>query len=347
MRAPHDLIDSAGGESESLAALFGVGGTRLTGPEPAPLFAGAARAPGVRLGRFVLHEKIGEGSTAAIWRSFHDELHIPVAIKVPKTADRRLSPEDEVRFLDEAMMLSALEHPHIVRVVDVEIVDGVPLIVFAHGGEVSLGELVEITGGLPAPRIARIAVQLADALEAAGARGFVHRDVKPANVLVARDGHARLIDFGLAAARGGRSWGAVPGLVCGSPAYMAPEQLHSPEGVDFRSDMYGLGCTLYHAAAGVPPFERPTPEETLHATLNDAPAPLPDVVLGFPKRVWEIVARLLEKRPEHRFGSWLEAREAFTRVLDSPWIAPKLVDRSTVHPSRPSTWRRMIEGWSR
>lgn len=182
---------------------------------------------GYRLGRYTLQEQLGEGATATIFRAFHDMLQISVAIKSFDRIDQNSDPNGVQRFLTEAQLLVRLDHPHIVRVLDVDVFEQFPFIVMEYVGEVSLESQLGNLGQLPASRIARIGLAVADALAAATHQGFLHRDVKPANILERRDGHVKLADFGIATHRSAKGQladeTAASGMIMGTPSYISPE----------------------------------------------------------------------------------------------------------------------------
>jgi hypothetical protein len=155
-----------------------------SGPDLLPIKppgAGGEPKVGMYLDRYYLEESIGEGATATIFRSFHKLLRIPVAIKAYKREAMADDPIGVQRFLSEAQMLIRLEHPNIVRVLDIAVRDGAPYIVFEYVGELSLQGMINNMGLLPALRIAQIGTQVSAALEAAASSGLLHRDVKPDN----------------------------------------------------------------------------------------------------------------------------------------------------------------------
>ena len=277
--------------------------------EPAPRSEVAARpmaslrpAPGVRLGRYVLQEALGEGATATVFRSFHEILSMPVAIKIFEPLDATVDPEGATRFRREARTLVQLQHPNIVRILDVDVIDGLPFIVMEYVGETTLAMQIQNLGRLPAPRIAQIGLAVVDALDAATRQGLLHRDVKPSNILERKDGHIKLVDFGIAARRttGGLLSDplAVQGLVSGTPAYIAPEQALRPSQIDFRADMYSLGATLYHAATGRPLFQASSAQELLMAHINEVPVHIQELEPGFDPHLAYAIHRMLAKDAE-------------------------------------------------
>ncbi|MEM1022625.1 MAG: protein kinase [Myxococcota bacterium] len=254
---------------------------------------------GDQLGRYMLQERLGEGSTAVTFRSFHEALGVPVAVKV-----FRPEASAQMDFRLEARTLARLDHPNIVRVLDVE--DSAhTFIVFEYVGAMTLEDLVAATGRLPVNRLLELGIELARGLQAAWSQDILHRDVKPSNILIRKDGRAKLVDFGLAIHRSGLE-AIDPGTACGSPAFMAPEQILHPTELDHRTDMYGLGATLYAAASGEPPIIASTPAETLRAQIHKPPIPLHERLEGFDGRTSRLVQRLLCKKPQERFDSWEE-----------------------------------------
>lgn len=283
---------------------------------------------GLRFGRYVLQEPLGEGATATVFRSFHEMLSIPVAIKVFEPIDSSSDPDAAQRFRREAQTLIRLEHPHIVRVLDVDISEQFPFIVMEYVGETTLSSQIRNLGRLPAMRIAQIGIAVADALEAAGKEGLLHRDVKPSNIIERKDGHIKLVDFGIAAKKNSNGAlndpQAAQGLVSGTPSYLAPEQAQNPESIDFRADMYGLGATLYHAAVGRPPFLRSTARETILAQINEEATSVTQIDPNFDLHLAWTIHRMLRKRPEDRFASWAEVKEALAHTLffqDQPEVS--------------------------
>lgn len=276
-------------------------------------------APGMRIGRYVLQEWLGTGATAKVFRAFHEMLGVPVAVKIFEAMDLSEEPDARTRFLREAQTLVRLEHPNIVRVFDADVQDGLPFIVMEHVGENSLENLIGVVGKLQAPHVARIGLAVAEALEVAARGGLMHRDVKPSNIIERKDGHIKLVDFGIASRRTKDGVLEDPlaalGLVSGTATYIAPEQIESPSTIDFRADMYSLGASLYDAAVGRPPFERESLRELLMAHIHDEPEPITQLVPSFDRHLALVIHRMLRKKPEERYGSWREVKDALSYLL--------------------------------
>jgi hypothetical protein len=254
-------------------------------------------APGTLIGgRYTLRAAVGHGGMGTVWRAADTLLRRDVAIK-EVVLPLGLAPSDRdsmyERTMREARAAAALQHPAVVQVYDVVHENGRPWIVMELLDARSLADMV-IEDGPVAPRVvAKIGIALLGALEVAHAHGVLHRDVKPANVLICSDGRCVLTDFGVARMPTDVQL-TTPGMVLGSPHFISPERAM---GSDFGppSDLFSLGVTLYTAVEGRPPFDKGDPIETMHAVVEDPPAPtsragsLDTVLMG-----------LLEKDPARR-----------------------------------------------
>lgn len=264
--------------------------------------ASAAPAiPGYRVLRL-----LGEGGMGQVFLAEDEVLGRPVAVKTisPEVAGRG---EARARFLREARAMATVEHPRVVRVYSfgerealayfvMEYVEGEPLADRLRRGPLGVGESLRITG------------EVAEALDAAWRRGIVHRDVKPGNILLDREGHVHVADFGLARPRalsGGSDEITREGVFVGSPHYVAPEQARG-EQTDFRSDIYSLGVVLYEMLAGRRPFEGKTPTEVVAKHLYEAPPPLRNLAPDAPEAVAQLVERMTAKDPQKRPASYAE-----------------------------------------
>lgn len=208
-------------------------------------------------GRYRLLEQIARGGMGAVWRARDETLQREVAVKVlhaqavPGGTDAELAAE---RAMREARITARLHHPHAVPVFDVVDHEGRPCLVMQYLPSKSLQTVLDENGPLPPAQVARLGAEVASALAAAHRLGIIHRDVKPANVLIADDGSAKLTDFGISQSLGDSSLTSV-GFVTGTPAYIAPEVARGGS-AGFASDVYSLGSTLYRASEGRPPHGR-------------------------------------------------------------------------------------------
>ncbi|MBM3906734.1 MAG: serine/threonine protein kinase [Gemmatimonadetes bacterium] len=259
-------------------------------------------------GRYSLVEELGRGGMGVVFAARDVALDRPVAIKLlpPAMGD---SEDFRRRFLREAQTAASLSHPNVVPIHAVEERDGLVFFVMTLVDGESLGERIRRQGPLPARDGLRMVQEVAWALAHAHARGIVHRDVKPDNILLERDGDRALVtDFGIAHAVGRHT--PIDGVTLGTPAYMSPEQGRGEE-PDARSDLYALGVTAWMTFTGHGPFPGPTATAYL---MQHASAPVPrlaDAAPRLPKRVAEAIDRCLAKEPA---GRWPSA-EALAQAL--------------------------------
>ncbi|MEU9826389.1 protein kinase domain-containing protein [Micromonospora chersina] len=250
-------------------------------------------------GRYRLLDLVGRGGMGRVWRAWDEMLHREVAVKqVVPPAWLAPHERDELRgrTLREARTTARLSHPNVVRVYDVVRVDGDPWLVMEYVPSRSLQEIVETDGPVDPRRAAGIGLAVLAALRAAHEAGVLHRDVKPGNVLLARDGRVLLTDFGLAVFDGGDGMMTRPGLVLGSPQYVAPER--AAEGVSSaEADLWSLGATLHAAVEGRSPYARSTAMATLAALASQPPDPAPHAGPLAPA-----LAGLLRRDPRQRLG---------------------------------------------
>ncbi|QES58660.1 serine/threonine protein kinase [Streptomyces venezuelae] len=223
------------------------------------------------------------------------------------------------RFAHESKVAATIEHPHIVPVFEAGEADGLLYIAMRLVEGPDLRVMLDRTGSLPVQTAARIAGQVASALDAAHAHDLVHRDVKPGNILIApgtdRDHpeHAYLTDFGLTKKSLSLTGFTTDGQFVGTVTYVAPEQI-SGKPVDGRCDVYSLGCVVYEALAGEPPFQRDDDIALLWAHQYDAPPPLSSRRPGLPEEVDAVLAKALAKSPDDRWDSCLEFTGALRRA---------------------------------
>jgi eukaryotic-like serine/threonine-protein kinase len=283
-------------------------------------------AAGTKLGPYEVLAPLGAGGMGEVYRARDTRLGRDVAIKV-LPADRLADPARRARFVQEARAASALNHPHIVTIHEIESAEGVDFIVMelVHGK--TLDALIP-RAGMRLGETLRVAIPLADALAAAHAAGIVHRDLKPANVMVTPEGVVKVLDFGLAklaqadAGSGENSTTldaqarlSRPGTVAGTPAYMSPEQA-TGGAVDTRSDVFSFGAVLYEMVTGRRPFGAGSSAEMLAALLKEQPKPPSELVPEVPKELERIVLRCLRKEPGRRFQNMLDVKIELQEVKE-------------------------------
>lgn len=266
-----------------------------------------------RLGAYEVKGVLGRGGMGVVLKAFDPALSRNVAIKVlaPSLAN---SGAARRRFLREARAAAAVVHEHVVGVFAVVESAGLPFLVMEYVPGRSLQERLDKHGPLSLPEVLRIGMQTAAGLAAAHAQGLVHRDVKPANILLENGvERVRLTDFGLARAAADAAL-THSGIVAGTPHYMAPEQA-SGETIDHRADLFSLGGTLYAMCAGYPPFRAETPLAVIRRVCDHRPRPLREINPEVPAWLDAIVTRLIAKEPSRRFQTAGEVAYLLGRCL--------------------------------
>ena len=258
----------------------------------------AELAPGDEFAGCRIEAVAGRGGMGVVYRATELSLGRPVALKL-LAPDRAGDPGFRERFQRESRMAAAIDHPNVIPVYGAGEEDGLLYLVMRYVGGTDLHALLREEGALEPARAAEVVAQVAAALDAAHAAGLVHRDVKPANVLLAGK-HAYLSDFGLTRLAGSDTELTGSGQWIGTVEYCSPEQLRG-ERTDARSDVYALGCLLFAALTGNTPFGRGTVPATMLAHLHDPP-PLPSE-RGAPRDFDRVTARALAKPPDDRYPS--------------------------------------------
>ena len=256
--------------------------------------------PGSVLGRYRLVERIGEGGMGEVWKAHDVRLDRDVAIKMLLRGALGDATSRE-RFRREALVLSRLSHPGVATIFDFDQHDGFDFLVMEYvpGGTL---ESRLAAGRLPLAETLTLGAAIAEALDSAHQRGFVHRDLKPGNVVLTADGRPKILDFGLALLlSGGQAAGKLTqtGAVVGSLPYMAPEQLFG-EADDARTDVYALGVMLFEMVTGQRPFAKERPEALMFAILNNAAPPLRSFRSDAPPELDQLLAACLSKEAAHR-----------------------------------------------
>lgn len=278
----------------------------ITRFQAAQLLAG--RHKGFRIGPYVIHDLLGRGGMGAVYLGEHLELHRKVAIKVlapGKGEDQKLALE---RFLREARSAAALDHPNIVRIFDVARYNDAPYLVMEHVEGETLQQTLDRDGRVPYEMAAEYVAQAAAGLQHAHEKGFVHRDIKPGNLMRDRFGAVKILDMGLARSTSDKDKLTElldQGAVVGTADFIAPEQAINSPNVDGRADIYSLGATLYTLVVGKTPFGGNTTQKLMQHQLKAAPELLAaDAAL--PAALGAVVAKMLAKKPADRFQTAAE-----------------------------------------
>jgi serine/threonine protein kinase len=277
---------------------------RLFPRDAPPTVEGAPSAVGCRLGHFQIEGTIGSGGMGAVFRAIDERLDRVVALKVLSPSLTRDSASIQ-RFLNEARAAARLDHDNIARVYFVGEDRGLNFIAHEFVTGRTIRDIIRDHGPLDPREAVNYALQLAAALRHTAAAGVVHRDIKPSNIIVTPRGRAKLVDLGLAKKVASESFGdlTIAGTTLGTFDYISPEQAKDPRNVDVRSDIYSLGCTLYHMLAGEPPY----PEGTVLQKLLDHQAKdVPDPAAKNPRvppRLTAVVRRMMAPDPRDRYAT--------------------------------------------
>ncbi len=266
-----------------------------------------------RLGRYDIERIIGSGGMGIVLKAHDSELNRPIAIKLlaPHLAHVGAARE---RFAREGRAAAAVVHEHVVAIYNVESGGPVPFLVMQYVPGRSLDARVTEDGPLGVEEILRIGIQAASGLAAAHRQGLVHRDVKPANILLENSvERAILTDFGLARAIDDASL-TQTGILAGTPHYMSPEQAVGGP-IDHRSDLFSLGSVLYFMATGHPPFRGASALGVLHRICQEDHRPAWRVNKDIPDELSDVIDRLLEKKPGRRFASAEEVQDKLASLL--------------------------------
>jgi len=277
------------------------------------------------IGHYEVLEKLGEGGMGVVWKARDTRLERFVALKLLPAA-MTADPERRRRFVLEARAASALNHPNIVTIYDIDHADGNDFIAMEYVAGKTLDRLIP-KQGLRVGEALKYAVQIADALAAAHAAGIVHRDLKPGNVMVSERGVVKVLDFGLAKlietsptdpsefVTGMAPPKTQEGTILGTVAYMSPEQAEAKK-VDARSDIFSFGTVLYEMLTGRNAFHGDSTISTLAAILRSEPEPLETQAEGIPRELARIVQRCLRKDPERRSQSLAELKLALEELKE-------------------------------
>ncbi|MCA9322835.1 MAG: serine/threonine protein kinase [Planctomycetes bacterium] len=259
--------------------------------------ATASRIEGYRL-----FDKLGQGSMGTVFRARQLSLDREVAIKILAPFLQR-NERFVTRFLKEAKILARLNHPNIVRCIDVGQSDGQYYLAMEFCDGPTVGEIIKRGGRMAEERATRVILQVARALEHAFESEVIHRDIKPDNIMIIPGGTAKLCDLGLVKDLGTSGDTTDTGSALGTPNYISPEQARGDDHLDHRSDVYSLGATYYHMVTGVTPFENANPAVTMVAHINDIPPTPRDRCPDLTPETSRIITKMMRKHPDDRYQS--------------------------------------------
>jgi serine/threonine-protein kinase len=275
----------------------------------------AGKVHGLIVGRYIILDRIGSGSMGRVYKAHHQLMDRVVALKIiaPEIASNE---RVAARFQREMKLVGRLDHPNVVRALDADRANRVLYLVMEYIQGESLGERLK-RGPIPAPEMIDYAAQAALGLAHAHAQGMVHRDIKPSNMLVDQDRKVKILDLGLGVlteADEGATFATADGIAVGTVDYMSPEQALGKE-VDGRSDLFSLGCAMYHLMTGKHAFPGPTPIDRLGRRINNPPVPITEHLPEFPASARRVLDKLMAQKPQDRYADATEAAEALQALI--------------------------------
>jgi predicted Ser/Thr protein kinase len=274
--------------------------------------------PQVLLDRYEVGRLLGAGGMAEVYEGRDRLLARRVAIKVPLSQHAH-DPDFAHRFRREAQAAASLSHPGVVAVYDTGSENGTHFIVMEYVDGRTLKDVIRAEAPLYPDRAAEISADVCSALAAAHARGMVHRDVKPANIMLMPDGRVKLMDLGIARVAAGETLTQTAAML-GTAQYLSPEQAQGQE-VDYRSDLYSLGCCLYEMLTGTVPFRGATPVAIAYRHVREDPAPPRLLNPDIPPSLEAVCLKAMAKRPEDRYQTAAEFRADLERVRTGQRVA--------------------------
>ena len=280
---------------------------------------------------YEIMQRIGRGSQAIVFKARQVSMDRVVALKIlSQKSAVATNAESRQRFIQEARAAAQLNHNNIVQAYDAGEASGYSYFVMEYVEGTTVGDVIEMQGGaLGEKQALKIILQIAEALEHSHSRGFIHRDVKPKNIMITNEGIAKLADMGLARrAEDIKLALDEVGKAFGTPYYIAPEQVRGDINIDFRADIYSLGATLYHMVTGRVPFQAPTPQAVMQKHLTATLVPPDHINSKLSAGICEVIEVMMSRRPKDRYASTkdllVDLRSVFSD--EPPRLARELVD---------------------
>ncbi len=282
------------------------------------LMQGVAR--GLILGSFQILSMIGKGGMGRVYLARDSRNGQLIALKVLPPSKARSKERLLVRFQREMELSRKVSHPFLCRTIETGLLHNVHYMAMEFIPGQTLSRLISTQGPMEVPRLARLMAEVASGLQHAHQQGLIHRDLKPGNIMITPHDHAKVLDLGLALMQGEKADPSVTGgqgYVVGTMDYIAPEQTKDSVGVDGRADIYSLGCTMYYALTGRPPFPGGTSMEKIQRQRKEEPQPLLQLRPALPVPFVALVHQMMAKQPRHRVPTARDVEEKLWR-----WAEP-------------------------
>ncbi len=306
-------------------------------PPPRRQSFGAALA-GKRLGKFHIVNMLGRGACGIVFLAHHTTLDIPIALKVLDPALSHFHPEMTDRFLREARTAARVNHPNVVRILDCDEYEGYHAIAMEYVEGVSVSDLLHMSGPLPEGRGLAITLSVATGLEAALEAGIIHRDVKPANIMMTKTNQVKLTDLGLGKLIGGSPESMAdtsPNVALGTPYFFAPEQARDAANVDHRADIYALGATLYNILIGDYPFLGKAIAELIAKHEMEPVVPPRVRNPRITARTSDLVVRMMAKSPNDRPANYRELVVCLQECISAQAFEASLANEAIAAGTKP------------